>query len=41
VDDAVRDRGDVLRERLDAARLLSFDDVQLQARRACVDDQDG
>jgi hypothetical protein len=39
VDDSVRNDVDVLLERLDAARLLSLDDVQLQARRAGVDDE--
>jgi hypothetical protein len=38
VNHAVCDRGHVLFERVDAARLLSLDDVQLQARRAGVDD---
>jgi hypothetical protein len=39
VDDSVSDDGTVLLERLDATRLLSVDDVQLQARRAGVDDE--
>jgi hypothetical protein len=34
-------RPDVLRERFDLSRLLAVDDVQLQARRAGVDDEDG
>jgi hypothetical protein len=37
VDDAVRNRFDVLLQRVDLARLIAFDDVQLQARGACVD----
>jgi len=37
VHDAVRDGRDVLLERVDAPRLLSLDDVQLEARRARVD----
>jgi hypothetical protein len=37
VDDAVRDPFDILHERVDHARLVALDDVQLQARGACVD----
>jgi hypothetical protein len=37
----MRDRPDVLGERLDLSRFLAVDDVQLQARRAGVDDEDG
>jgi hypothetical protein len=40
VDDAVRDRVHVLRERLDRARAIVFDDMELDARRARVDDED-
>jgi hypothetical protein len=38
VHDAVSDCAHVLFERVDEMRLLSVDDVQLQARRAGVDD---
>jgi hypothetical protein len=37
VDDAVRDRFDVLLQRVDLVRLVALDDVQLQARGARVD----
>jgi hypothetical protein len=36
----MRDRTDLLLERVDLSRFLAVDDVQLQARRAGVDDED-
>jgi hypothetical protein len=41
VHDSVHDRLDVLLERVDLSRFLTLDDVQLQARRAGVDDENG
>jgi hypothetical protein len=41
VNDSVRHRLDVLLERVDLSRFLALDDVQLQARRAGVDDENG
>jgi hypothetical protein len=38
VHDSVHDRIDILLERVDLSRFLTFHDVQLQARRAGVDD---
>jgi hypothetical protein len=39
VDDAVRDGVDFLLQRIDPCRLVAVDDVELQARRASVDDE--
>ena len=41
VDDAMRDRVDVLRERVDLPRVVALDDVQLEALRARVYDEYG